>query len=287
MKFQRFMGGAAAAALCFCSAQASASVLLTSGEFQAGVSDNGVLYDGAVGLSRGGFDVVAGGAPRDSWGLNGYQVDPQNSGVVDGVSSATGDGVVTTTFSDFSVQQTFSFNADGILLVNVEVTNLGWSPADLFFQRNVDWDLDQVSYDQEEVTGSGFSPFIVGITHFGFDDATGAGPYFAGCPDYCGTVGDLGGGLRLNLGSLASGATRKFTYYYGVNATGEDAEGLMNRTFAAGAQYVLTGRSVDGANAATLGVSVAAIPEPSTWAMMLLGFFGLGAAIRRRTAALA
>lgn len=31
--------------------------------------------------------------------------------------------------------------------------------------------------------------------------------------------------------------------------------------------------------------SVAAVPEPATWAMMLLGFFGLGAALRSRRAA--
>jgi hypothetical protein len=28
-----------------------------------------------------------------------------------------------------------------------------------------------------------------------------------------------------------------------------------------------------------------AVPEPATWAMMLIGFFGLGAALRRRRAA--
>ncbi len=28
--------------------------------------------------------------------------------------------------------------------------------------------------------------------------------------------------------------------------------------------------------------SVAAVPEPATWAMMLMGFFGLGAVVRRQ-----
>ncbi len=36
------------------------------------------------------------------------------------------------------------------------------------------------------------------------------------------------------------------------------------------------------------GVSLTAVPEPSTWAMMLVGFGGLGyAALRRRRTALA
>lgn len=34
----------------------------------------------------------------------------------------------------------------------------------------------------------------------------------------------------------------------------------------------------------TLGRGVAAVPEPATWAMMLLGFFGLGSTIRARRA---
>ncbi len=37
----------------------------------------------------------------------------------------------------------------------------------------------------------------------------------------------------------------------------------------------------------TVGDGVAAVPEPATWAMMLLGFFGLGSTIRARRSALA
>ncbi len=44
------------------------------------------------------------------------------------------------------------------------------------------------------------------------------------------------------------------------------------------------GSSLDG----IISVETGAVPEPATWAMMLLGFFGLGAAIRsRKSAALA
>ena len=39
----------------------------------------------------------------------------------------------------------------------------------------------------------------------------------------------------------------------------------------------------DGYGAAISGIAVMAVPEPSTWAMMLVGFAGLGYACRRKT----
>jgi PEP-CTERM motif len=39
----------------------------------------------------------------------------------------------------------------------------------------------------------------------------------------------------------------------------------------------------DGYGAAISGIAVMAVPEPSTWAMMLVGFAGLGYAARRKT----
>ena len=47
------------------------------------------------------------------------------------------------------------------------------------------------------------------------------------------------------------------------------------------------GLSVNTRDPVTIFFSQTAVPEPTAWAMMLLGFFGLGAALRRRRAALA
>jgi hypothetical protein len=43
--------------------------------------------------------------------------------------------------------------------------------------------------------------------------------------------------------------------------------------------------SVDTLNPVTVFFSQTAVPEPATWALMLAGFFGLGAELRRRRAA--
>ena len=44
--------------------------------------------------------------------------------------------------------------------------------------------------------------------------------------------------------------------------------------------------SASGHDYASPGVGTPTVPEPSTWAMMLLGFAGLGYAARRRSARL-
>jgi hypothetical protein len=46
----------------------------------------------------------------------------------------------------------------------------------------------------------------------------------------------------------------------------------------------ITVKNMDaGFGAAVSGIAIAAVPEPSTWAMMLIGFAGLGYASRRKT----
>ena len=45
--------------------------------------------------------------------------------------------------------------------------------------------------------------------------------------------------------------------------------------------------NTDGGNFLISNLSVAAVPEPATWAMMLMGFFGMGSLLRSRRKALA
>jgi hypothetical protein len=65
-----------------------------------------------------------------------------------------------------------------------------------------------------------------------------------------------GNSLTLDTGTLMAGATYRFLYTFGAGDGGGTVSG--NASF------------------------VQAVPEPATWAMMLVGFGGIGVAMRRR-----
>ena len=70
---------------------------------------------------------------------------------------------------------------------------------------------------------------------------------------------------------------------------GESVDGLIKEIMADGGYYYIATQSSEngaypllGSNSAIIAVASSAIPEPSTWAMMVLGFAGLGFAGYRR-----
>jgi choice-of-anchor C domain-containing protein len=82
------------------------------------------------------------------------------------------------------------------------------------------------------------------------------------------------------------GFSQNFTYVTGSNSAGNMLYAFEQVWFVAGAANTLSFTSLDASYSTTGpvvgGVSVTAVPEPSTWAMMLLGFGGLGFAGYRR-----
>jgi hypothetical protein len=83
-----------------------------------------------------------------------------------------------------------------------------------------------------------------------------------------------------------------FTVSYGAaNALFTPGSNWGTDTFtfiaAAGTNLVFTGQSLSGDHGSAIdGVTISAVPEPSTWAMMILGFFGVGfMAYRRKSSA--
>lgn len=279
--------------------QASAVVIIdSSGAFSVGIADNGELYDATAGVgflrsTDGGYDPIAPGTPRDSWGLNGSYADAQQSGVnllgttiAAGANSATATSL---TSDGFQVVQEYSFVGGNVLKIRTSVTNLQAFSQNALFQRNVDWDIDPTAFGENVFGVIGASGGVVDTSSYGFEDPAGNGVYGSSCALGCNSSGDLGAGIRLNLGAFGAGVTKSFSYFYGVNRPGEGVNALIAQAQGAGASLIMAGQSAEngeypalGANAAILGVG--AIPEPAAWATMILGFFGMGATLRRRRA---
>jgi hypothetical protein len=266
-------------------------VVISNGAYSVGISEYGQLLsqdqNGAnVGFRRNsdGAEVIYAGAPRDSWGVNGAYADEQNSGneglATFSLSSTPTSALSTVTTADFSVAQSFGFVSENILAIDVSLTNISGGDLAAVFQRLADFDTDP---DSNETV---IDPYgnTAENTSFGFDDASTLNPWafplcFACSGDY-----DAGAGFRVNLASLGAGQTSHFTYYYGLGAGADDLAAQMK---AVGAKNILVVTGADGALSAAMGLTGPAVPEPATWAMMILGFFGLGATLRRRKAALA
>lgn len=290
MTFKSLAAGAAFMALAAAAAPAGA-VVISNGAYSVGVNDYGQLAhstdNGATGVGfrrdSDGVDVIFPGGVRDTWGVNGDFADGDggsqtNSGLLTTSLTSTATSAVSiVTTADFSVSQSFSFVADNILAVRVALTNISGGDQGAVFQRLADFDVDPAA--DETVT----DPYgnTAENTGFGYDDASTLNPWNFPVCSGCSESYDAGAGFRVNLGTLTSGSTRYFTYFYGLG--GGTAE-LASQMQAAGAKDILVVTGADGSLSAAMGL---AVPEPSTWAMMLMGFFGLGAMLRRRQAALA
>jgi hypothetical protein len=289
MKFRSLVAGAALAALAAAAVAGPAgAVVISNGAYSVGINEYGQLYDASgVGFRResDGVDVMATYSQRDSWGVNGHYADEgfySNNGVTAGAFSSTADSAVAnvTTDGGFSVTQSFSFVAPNILAIETDLTNISGGDLSAQFQRLAEFHVDLggaaplIEYET--------NPYSTGLqtTYVGFDDPSTAGAWDFPC---CSADPyDGGAGFRLNLGAIAAGATRSFTFYYGLGDTG-----LAGQFAASGATDVMLVANADGSLAGGMGVAIAPIPEPTTWAMMILGFFGLGSMLRRRKAALA
>jgi len=96
------------------------------------------------------------------------------------------------------------------------------------------------------------------------------------------TVTGLGGTVDLTALGILTGV-QTIGIHFG-NATGED-NALGNVTAFYQIDFGSTGSilqlNVPGSSSATLFTSAAPVPEPATWALMLLGFGGMGMALRR------
>ena len=303
ISISRLMSGAAVGAALsvalFAASSAQAGGTISSGPFTVGIGPNGELFDSGsyIGFLRNadGYDPLAPGNPRDSWGVTSSggsaYADYQFYGTSGITSTAYGSTASTATAlsvttAGVNVFQTYSFLQPNVLKVTERITNTtGGALTGVKFQRNIDWDVSPTPFSENS-----FANPIVGnvndSTGYGFENPDPAVPYsfsFAGGGN---ATGDLGGGINVTLGTLAAGGSDTITFLYGISQLGQDVNGLIGNVLADGAYYwVATQSSENGAWPLGLGTNSAIIavsaPEPSTWAMLALGFAALGFAARR------
>jgi len=145
------------------------------------------------------------------------------------------------------------------------------------------------SYSFDIATKAGQTYFIDPAYASGYVFATGAGdpnfasvllPELSGTPNYTIVLPD---GRTF---TVIGGQLFDFTQYFGDGVSTFTVKGITELTnldpgdplaFAAGLTFVR-----DGEFTGTMDPILAGVPEPSTWAMMLLGFCGLGYLARRR-----
>ncbi|OHB28700.1 MAG: hypothetical protein A2790_18190 [Phenylobacterium sp. RIFCSPHIGHO2_01_FULL_69_31] len=298
MKFKSLPAGAALAALVSAAVAGPAgAVVISNGQFSVGINEYGQLYDSAAGVGfrreADGVDVISPGIAREGWGLNADYADENyygSSGVTAGSFDFTADSALVSVLTDggFLVTQSFEFVAPNVLGIVTEITNTTGGDLSALFQRVADFDASALEPETDTVSGV-YGPGGFESGFFGFEDPSPlSGAFLGPCDSGCNETGDNGAAIRLDLGVLGAGQSRSFTYFYGLGAVGQSRDDLIAQTLGAGAGNVLAAVSQDGSVSATMGAAMsAAVPEPATWAMMLLGFFGLGSMLRRRQAALA
>ena len=135
------------------------------------------------------------------------------------------------------------------------------------------------------IPANGTETLSIGISMTpGTNAALGGG--LSGTLEFFAGDGQLPFFLTVPLGTTGGTFSHIFTYATpGVYAPSYDFEGQTNETANGG--FTLPDQSLSKVgNFASVGVS-AAVPEPSTWAMMIMGFAGVGFMAYRRKNAMA
>ena len=110
-----------------------------------------------------------------------------------------------------------------------------------------------------------------------------APPYSLNTGAQLGHLDGLGGTNTLNFGSLSLSGLTILGAHFGNNTDSEvnnvTAFWLFN--FASPTNTIMLANGAGSSNAAIFATQAAAVPEPATWAMMLVGFGAIGASMRR------
>lgn len=205
---------------------------ISDGMVSLGVNPTGNLIANGVGLlyAKTGNDALEPGCPCEGWGV----ADP-TTGTIGGADENEGTSNLTVTSftataktavsvvkvgSEFKVTHYYAPSSiKGIYKGTVTITNLSSAPAPVLYRRLMDWDVapstfnemvSVITRDASDISYSDDNGFA------SFDPLTPSTPIlFSGQADDAGPT-DQGALFDLSLGTLAPGASVKFTLYYGA-----------------------------------------------------------------------
>jgi len=120
-----------------------------------------------------------------------------------------------------------------------------------------DWGIDQ--------SGGNFASALLTLTNLGTGQTFSYNPFFVGNDNTPVVGGSTQNSYRLNWAGIGFDPSVNDTYQVNLTATGYNGDAHSLDVFA------------------QVGTGAGAVPEPATWAMMLLGFVGIGGVMRRKT----
>jgi hypothetical protein len=204
------------------------------------------------------YDPLAPGIPQESWGISftgaitgSAYADPAEFGTSNetpiSMTFTASSGTIVNSINDGEIflTQNYSFSAANVLQISESIQNFSGGTLAVEFQRDIDWDVYPTEFDE-----------ITTIPGVGTSGPT-----------------DLGAGIKVNLGTIPSGNTDTFSYYYAISNTGQTEAQLNTEVQSAGAAFVILTDSSDGP-CDTCGTNSAAIGVNSAVSVIQTSFSG-------------
>lgn len=289
---------------------AHAGAVITHGNVSMGINDTGELNFGSTGIKLAGVgDGIFPGCKCEGWGVavnnsvaGGASIDNADPGNLTlqsfNSTASTATSVVTlTSLPTLEVTHAYAPSSTaGLFGVNVSIRNTGAvNFTDLLYTRVMDWDIPPTTFN-ELVTIQGVGAANLVLSHDnGFANVN---PLASTSAILGGTTNvnftdsgptDHGAYFKFNFGTLAAGATKTFTIFYGAT---ESERTALAALAAVGAEVYSFGQSAGNGASGTPGTfifgfkgvggkPIGGVPEPSTLLLVLSGL-GLTAATRMR-----
>jgi type IV pilus assembly protein PilY1 len=312
----------AASAAILAPASAMAQAIIDNGTVQLGVNRGGALnVDGGPPSAATNITIVglrsvatnneatADGCTCEGWGAAVAGTGPtvyQNTANANSFveisfasTASTATSVVRSTDGRLEVMHHYAPSTTQYLYqVDVTITNISATDftGNTLYRRTMDWDIEPTPFDEySTIGGTAGAANVLSANNNGFCNSN---PLVSCTELFAGGTGDFvdlgpadhGANFDFFFDPLVAGAARTLTIFYGVAPTERLAFGALASV---GAEIYSFGQSnefgVPGDETFIFGfkgvggtVVDGAIPEPGTWALMILGFGAAGAALRRR-----